>query len=181
MAGGARSEPLFSVSDTSRLRLYVNVPENYAAAIQSGLVAQFTVADHPGQVFSAELVSTANAVNASSGAMLVQLRFDNSANLVRPGAYAQVSLATRTPASGLRIPASALLFRREGMAVAVVDRSGRAQIRPVQIAQDFGSEVSIAAGLGAQDLVIDSPPDDIASGDRVKPATIGGTKPNARS
>ena len=174
VAGDARSEPLFSVSDTSRLRLYVNVPENYAAAIQSGLVAQFTVADHPGQVFSAELVGTAGAVNARSGAMLVQLKFDNSAGLVRPGAYAQVSLATRTPASGLRIPASALLFRREGLAVAVVDPRGQAHIRPVQIAQDFGAEVSISGGLGPQDLVIDSPPDDIATGDRVRPAKSRG-------
>jgi RND family efflux transporter MFP subunit len=170
VAGDARSEPLFSVSDTSRLRLYVNVPENYAAAIQSGLVAQFTVPDHPGQTFSAELVRTADAVNARSGAMLVQLSFDNSAGLVRPGAYAQVSLATRTSASGLRIPASALLFRREGLAVAVVDQGGRAQLRTVQIAQDFGSEVSISGGLAAHDRIIDSPPDDIANGDRVRPA-----------
>jgi RND family efflux transporter MFP subunit len=170
VAGDARSSPLFSVSDTNRLRLYVNVPENYAPTLQPGLVAQFTVADHPGQVFSAELVRMADAVSASSGAMLVQLRFDNSAGLVRPGAYAQVSLPTRTPASGLRIPASALLYRHEGVAVAVVDPGERAHVRPVQIAQDFGSEVSISAGLDARDLVIDSPPDDIASGDRVKPA-----------
>jgi RND family efflux transporter MFP subunit len=181
VAGDARSEPMFSVSDTSQLRIYVNVPENYAPTLQPGLVAHFTVADRPGQVFSAELVRAADAVSARSGAMLVQLRFDNSAGLVRPGAYAQVSLPMRPASASLRIPASALLFRREGMAVAVVDRSGRAQVRPVQIAQDYGSEVSISAGLGAQDLVINSPQDDIASGDRVKPATAGGAKPDARS
>jgi RND family efflux transporter MFP subunit len=173
-AGSARSEPLFSVSDTSRLRLYVNVPENYAAAVQPGLVAHFTVADQPDRSFGAELVSTASAVDARSGAMLVELRFDNSAGLVRPGAYAQVSLATPTPATGVRIPATALLFRREGVAVAVVDRRGRAQVRSVQIAQDFGSEVSISGGLSVQDLVIDNPPDDIASGDPVKPVKARG-------
>ena len=181
VAGDARSAPLFSVADTSRLRIYVNVPENYAPTLQPGLVAHFTVADHPNQVFSAELVRTADAVNARSGAMLVQLRFDNSAGLVRPGAYAQVSLATRTPAAGFVIPASALLFRREGVAVAVVNPSGLAQVRMVQIAQDFGSEVSISAGLSVQDLVIDSPPDDISSGDQVKPAAPRGTKQDAHS
>ncbi len=180
-AGDARSAPLFTVSDTSRLRLYVNVPENYATAVQPGLVAHFTVADHPNQAFSAELVRTADAVNARSGAMLVQLRFDNSAGLVRPGAYAQVSLATRSPTTGLLIPASALLFRRDGLAAAVVDSNGRVQVRTVQIAQDFGAMVSISGGLSAQDLVIDNPADDIASGDRVKVATPGGMKPNGRS
>ncbi len=174
VAGDARSSPLFSVADTSRLRLYVNVPENYATAVQRGLVAHFTVPDQPGRAFGAELVSTASAVDARSGAMLVQLRFDNGAGLVRPGAYAQVSLATPAPLAGVRIPATALLFRREGVAVAVVDRGGRAQVRTVQIAQDFGSEVSISAGLSPQDLVIDNPPDDIASGDRVRPVNARG-------
>ena len=174
VAGDARSAPLFSVADTSRLRLYVNVPENYTTAVQPGLVAHFTVADQPDRAFDAELVSTASAVDARSGAMLVQLRFDNSAGLVRPGAYAQVSLATRPSATGVRVPATALLFRREGVAVAVVDRSGRAQVRTVRIAQDFGSEVSISAGLSPQDLLINNPPDDIASGDRVKPVSARG-------
>jgi RND family efflux transporter MFP subunit len=174
VAGDARATPLFSVADNSRLRLYVSVPQNYAAAIKSGTTAQFTVPDRPGQTFSAEVSRLAGAVNAQSGAMLIQLVFDNKAGLLKPGAYAQVNFAipqataSATTPSTVRIPASALLFRKEGTSVAVVDPNGRVSIRSVQIAKDLGAELVIGSGLTSQDEVVDSPSDAIATGDHVK-------------
>jgi RND family efflux transporter MFP subunit len=177
VAGDARATPLFTVTDNTRLRLYVNVPQNYASAFKTGTTAHFTTADHPNQVFVAKVERSADAVNVQSGAMLVQLVFDNHAGVLKPGAYAQVTLdglagapvATATAAVPMRIPASALLFRKEGTAVAVVDGSGRVTIRPVQIARDFGAELAIGSGLSSSDRVIDSPSDAIATGDKVKP------------
>ncbi|MGC1302799.1 MAG: efflux RND transporter periplasmic adaptor subunit [Caulobacteraceae bacterium] len=184
VAGDARATPLFSVADNSQLRLYVSVPQNYAAVIKPGLTAHFTVPDHPSQSFTAQLVRTAGAVNTQSGAMLIQLVFDNKAGLLKPGAYAQVSLDVTPPPStqtaNVRIPASALLFRKEGTAVAVVGPNGQVTIRPVQIAQDYGAELAIGSGLSASDLVIDSPSDAIANGDRVKAASPHGAA-DARS
>jgi len=183
VAGDARATPLFTVSDNTRMRLYVSVPQNYAAAFQPGVTAHFTVPDHPGQVFTARLERTADAVNIQSGAMLIQLAFDNSAGLLKPGAYAQVTLdnplvtKASTQEAGLRVPASTLLFRREGTAVAVVDPSGHVTIRPVQIVRDYGAELSLG-GIAAGDLVIDSPSDAIATGDKVKPAL---TRPDAHA
>ncbi|WP_174241430.1 efflux RND transporter periplasmic adaptor subunit [Caulobacter sp. S45] len=184
VAGDARATPLFSVADNSRLRLYVSVPQNYAAAIKPGVTAQFTVPDRPGQTFTADVVRLAGAVNAQSGAMLIQLLFDNKDGLLKPGAYAQVNFnipqaKTATAGTTVRIPASALLFRKEGTAVAVVDHNGQVAIRPVQIAQDLGAELAIGAGLSDQDTVIDSPSDAIATGDHVKPAHAAGKAPNA--
>lgn len=184
VAGDARATPLFSVSDTSKLRLYVSVPQSYAAVIKPGMTAHFTVPDHPNQSFTAQLVRTAGAVNTQSGAMLIQLLFDNSAGLLRPGAYAQVSLDVTPPVTtqtaNLRIPSSALLFRKEGTAVAVVGPDGRVTVRPVQIAQDFGAELAIGSGLNASDLVVDNPSDAITTGDKVKAALPHGA-PNAQS
>jgi len=175
VAGDARATPLFSVADNTRLRLYVSVPQNYAAAIKSGTTAQFTVPDRPGQTFTAQVVRLSGEVNAQSGAMLIQLVFDNAAGLLKPGAYAQVNFnipqsatAAATPSSVVRIPASALLFRKEGTAVAVVDANGRVTIRSVQIAKDMGSELAIASGLSSNDRVVDSPSDAISTGDHVK-------------
>ncbi len=175
VAGDARATPLFTVSDNTRMRLYVSVPQSYAAAFKPGVTAHFTVPDHPGQVFDARLVRTADAVNSQSGSMLIQLVFENTAGLLKPGAYAQVTLdnplATRsaTQQASIRVPASALLFRREGTALAVVDPSGHVAIRPVQIVRDYGAELAVGGGIGPGDLVIDSPSDAIATGDKVKP------------
>lgn len=173
VAGDGGARPLFSVADTSKLRLYVSVPQSYAASVKPGLVAHFTVPDHPDQTFTAELVRMAGAVNVQSGAMLIQLVFDNSAGLLRPGAYAQVSLDMPPPkdtpqTANLRVPASTLLFRKEGTSVAVVGQDGVVRVQPIRIAQDFGVELAIGSGLKPTDLIIDSPSDAIETGDKVK-------------
>jgi RND family efflux transporter MFP subunit len=174
VAGDARATPLFSVADNSRLRLYVSVPQNYASSFRPGMTARFTTPDHPDQQYTAVLERTADAVNANSGSMLIQLTFDNRSGVLKPGAYAQVTLPTADPkvaasAGPVRIPSSALLFRREGTAVAVVGDDGRVSIRPVQIARDYGAELAIGSGLSTSDRVIDSPSDAVSDGDRVHP------------
>jgi RND family efflux transporter MFP subunit len=186
-AGDGRATPLFTVADTRKLRLYVSVPQSLAAGIRPGLTARFTVPDQPDQVFEAQLVRSADAVDAQSGAMLVQLVFDNSAGRLKPGAYAQVTLDLQGPAaaaSPLRVPSSALLFRKEGTAVAVVGPDNRVKVRPVRIARDFGASLELAGGLGAAEWVVNSPPDSIADGDvlrPVRPRNVAKGTANART
>src|SRR5262249_31656018 len=134
-AGDARATPLFTVADTSKLRLYVSVPETLAGFIHPGLKATFSAPDQPGQAFEAVLSHSASAVDPQSGAVLIQLEFDNSAQRLKPGAYAQVNLALQhqsDAARPLRVAANTLLFRKEGTAVAVVGANNRVSVRPIR-------------------------------------------------
>lgn len=173
VAGTSTTQPLFTVSDVTRLRIYVSVPQAYVGRLHDGAMAEFTVPDQPGRTFHALLARSSGSVDPDSGAMLVQLVYDNHDGALKPGAYAQVTFDfgnDQSASSGaLRIPVSSLLFRREGAAVALVDAQGRVQIRPVAIAVDLGNELEVT-GLKRQDMVIDNPPDDIRTGDVVKPA-----------
>ena len=170
VAGDTKAPPLFTISDKSRIRIYIRVPQAYAAAISPGMRASFTVPEHPSRSFTAEVQRSADAMDATTGAMLVQLMADNADGALRPGSYAQLSLALPASlvASAVRIPASALIFRREGTTVAVVNAEGVVEIRPVRIDQDLGAELEIGAGLTRTDWVVDSPSDAIRSGDRVR-------------
>jgi len=47
-AGGAQ---LFVVSETSKLRVYVNVPQNYVPSVPPGTKATITVPEHPGKTY----------------------------------------------------------------------------------------------------------------------------------
>lgn len=176
VAGTAASQPLFTVSDVTRLRLYVRVPQAYAARMHDGFAARFTVPDYGTRPFDARLIHSADAVDSQSGTMLVQLVYDNAANLLKPGAYAQVTFRFDGPGPqappAVRIPASSLLFRREGTGVALVDGSDHVRIRPISIVTDFGTELEVT-GLSAQDRVITNPPDDIGDGDPVHPHEAG--------
>jgi RND family efflux transporter MFP subunit len=171
IAAGAPTDPgLFTVSDTHRLRIYVNVPQSYSSELKPGMTATLTVPEYPGQTFQAALVTTSNAVSDQSGTILVELQIDNTAGLLKPGDYVQVRFALPTASGVLRLPASALMFRQTGMAVATVDSNGRVLMKPVTIGQDLGAYVDISSGVSPSDHIINNPPDSIANGDPVRVA-----------
>jgi len=171
IAAGNPSDPgLFTVADVHVLRIYVHAPQAYAAEVKAGQVATLTVPEYPGRGFQATVASTSGAIGAQSGALLVELHADNSAGLLKPGDYAQVRFNLPVAPGGVVLPASALMFRQKGDAVATLGPDNRVQFKYVTIAQDQGATVQIAAGLSPSDRVIDNPPDSIADHDRVRVA-----------
>ena len=174
--GGAPGTELFVVSDVRRLRLYVQVPQNQVAAIRKGSVAKFTVPEKPGKVFNATVQSMAQAIQAGSGSMLVQLSADNSQGELLPGGYAQVSFDMPAHAEHLNIPPSALIFTKTGIQVATVNDENKVIIKPVVVAKDHGVRLELMSGLQSSDRVIENPPDGVMQGDMVQIALIENKK-----
>jgi RND family efflux transporter MFP subunit len=172
-AGNGSGTPLFTVSDKSKLRIYVHVPQSYSAEVMPGMTAAFTVPEYPGRVFTATVQASSNSVDTATGSVLVQLQADNGSGALKPGDYAQVHFDLLGNPSALQVPSSALMFRDSGMAVATVEAGDRVAIKRVAIAHDFGSTVEIAYGLGRQDRVINNPPDSLRSGDHVQVTNAG--------
>ena len=72
---------------------------------------------------------------------------NNPTGELLPGAYASVHLKMAgESARALTIPANTLLFRSEGLRVAVV-RDGKVQLIPIKIGRDFGESLEVLAGL----------------------------------
>ena len=65
------------------------------------------------------------------------------------------------------VPASALIFRREGMRLGLVVDGNKAHLVPVLIGEDDGATVQIVSGLNADDKVIQDPPDSLIEGEKV--------------
>jgi multidrug efflux pump subunit AcrA (membrane-fusion protein) len=76
----------------------------------------------------------------------------------------------------MTIPANSLLFRSEGLQVAVV-RNGRAELVGVKIGRDYGGSVEVVSGLGAQDAVVLDPSDSLVSGVAVRVRPSESPKP----
>ena len=166
--GTPTSTPLFTVSDLTKLRIYVRVPQNYASYIRPGMEVTFTVPQHPGRVFHAKLVASAGAVASSTGTVLVQFGLDNTDNALQPGAYAEVKFPLPAGANGIRVPATALMFRDEGMQVATVDATNHVRLKTVNIARDMGASVDVGGGISPKDRIIDNPADALRDGDEVR-------------
>ncbi|MGZ5829307.1 MAG: efflux RND transporter periplasmic adaptor subunit, partial [Xanthobacteraceae bacterium] len=91
-AGSGGGPALFVVSDTRRLRAYVNVPQNYVPGIKVGTKARIMVPEYPGRSFPAVVEASAQSVEAASGTTRMQLVVDNAAGELMTGAFANVSL-----------------------------------------------------------------------------------------
>ncbi len=169
-AGGGVGPELFVVSDTRKLRVYVGIPQNYAALIKHGTKARISVPERPGKSYAATVEFTSQAVNAASGSMLIQLAVDNANAELLPGGFANVSLDLPGAAGVLSIPPSALIFDKAGLRIATVGEDSKVILKPVTIARDMGKIIELASGIAASDRVIESPPDGIANGDLVRVA-----------
>ncbi|AOR79467.1 efflux RND transporter periplasmic adaptor subunit [Novosphingobium resinovorum] len=174
VSGNAASQPLFTVSDVHRMRIYVRVPQVYSSQIHAGMKASLDLPEFAGRDFEASLTRSANSVDAQSGAMLVELQADNSDGALKPGAFAHVRFAIDGVGGGLRLPGSAIMAAEDGPSVAIVGKDGTVTLRRVTIARDEGKTVLVSVGLKPGDKVIDSPPDSIRTGDRVRVAAPDG-------
>jgi RND family efflux transporter MFP subunit len=167
---GTGAAPLFTVSDLKRLRIYVRVPQNYASYIQPGMTVNFSVPQHPGRSFTATLAASAGAVASASGTILVQFVLDNADGALQPGGYAEVKFPLPAGADGIRVPATALMFRAEGMQVATLDANSRIKLKTITIARDLGAAVDVGSGITAKERIIDNPSDSFQDGDQVRVA-----------
>ncbi|WP_243039889.1 efflux RND transporter periplasmic adaptor subunit [Dyella sedimenti] len=162
--------PLFTVSDTNRMRLYVEVPQGYADAIRPGMTVKLDVPDHPGEQFNGHLIGSSGAVNQASGALLAQFEVGNPKGDLLPGAYAEVHLPLSANSHTMTVPATVLIFRAQGPQVAVLGPGDKAELRDVHIAMDLGDRLLIDQGLKPGDRIIDHPPDSLMQDDRVQVA-----------
>jgi len=173
-AGSGGGPALFVVSDIAKLRGYINVPQNVVPSIRVGTKAQVSVPEYPGRSFAATVEASARSVDAASGTTRMLLVVDNASGALMTGAFATVRLELPAPDTAINVPASALIFNQNGLHVATVGADGRVFLKPVTISRDLGKEVEIGSGLNADDRVIATPPDGIASGDQVRIAGAPG-------
>jgi membrane fusion protein (multidrug efflux system) len=173
-AGGGTGPAMFVISDIKKLRVYVNIPQNYVPAIKIGAKAVISVPEYPTRTFAATVEASSQAVDVNSGTTQMQLALDNSGGELMPGGYANVHMSLARDAVPLHIPASALIFNRNGLWVATVGSDDRVLFKAVTIARDLGRDIELGSGISADDRVITAPPDGLADGDQVRIAGVKG-------
>lgn len=163
----AGSKELFRVARIDPIRIFVNVPQAYVAAVTEGQAAELRVQERPGQVWTAKVTGISNSLDTTSRAMLAILQTPNPGGTLYPGMYAQVRFHLAQSKPALRIAGDALILGKAGPRVAVAE-AGIVHYRGVTLGQDLGSEVEITSGLNAGDLVISNPTDAVTEGAAVE-------------
>jgi RND family efflux transporter MFP subunit len=170
-AGQNAGSELFRLADTHKLRIYVQVPEPYAAAAKPGLEADLSFSEQPGKAYTATVVRTSSALDPAIRTLQVELQLDNAERELFPGAYAEVHFKLVGNARSLRLPAATVLFRAPGLQVATVDSQQHVLLKSIVEGRDFGNTIEVLSGLDADDAVVINPPDSIIDGMSVRVAT----------
>jgi RND family efflux transporter MFP subunit len=158
---------LFHIAQPGKLRVYVNVPEEYSQGIKVGMTADLSLAEFPGRTFQGKLVRTADSINVTTRTLLIEVDVDNPTGTLLTGSYAEVHLKVPEHKSTLILPVNTLLFRSEGLRVGVV-KDGKVVLTAVTPGHDFGDRIEIVSGVTPDDQVIVNPPDSIVSGQAVQ-------------
>ena len=172
---GAAKE-LFHMQAIQTLRVYANLPQIYSQSVKPGMKIDLTFAEHVGKTYQGTLVRTADAIDPASRTLLVEVDVDNRAGELLPGSLAQVHFKTPNLGQTFIVPVAALIFRRDGMSLGLVETGSdgtRAHVVPVIIGQDDGATAQIASGISANDQIIQDPPDSLIDGERVTVVNSG--------
>ncbi|MBZ5605170.1 MAG: efflux RND transporter periplasmic adaptor subunit [Acidobacteriia bacterium] len=172
---GATAQELFHLAATDKLRVFISVPQMYSQAAGPGVTADLTLAEMPSRRFAGKVARTAQSIDATTRTLLTEVDIDNRSGVLLPGSYVQVHIRLPHGATALVLPVTALIFRSEGMQVAVV-RDGKAELIPVTLGRDFGTEVEVTSGITEQDAVINNPPDSLTAGGQVRVEPAGGER-----
>ena len=93
------------------MRIYVPVPETYAAEIKNGMKATLELPEYPDRTFDATIDTTSHAIDQKSRTLLVELLADNKDGVLAPGAFTRVHFQIPPDPNTYTVPASAMLFR----------------------------------------------------------------------
>jgi membrane fusion protein (multidrug efflux system) len=169
ISGGTGTGPaMFVISDVRKLRVYIDVPQSYVPAIKMGAKAIISVPDYPNRTFPATMEASSQSVDVGSGTTRMQLALDNAGGELMPGGYANVKISLLRDSNPLHIPASALIFNKDGTRVATVTADDKILFKPVTIARDLGRDIELASGITVDDRIVTTPPDGLADGDAVR-------------
>jgi RND family efflux transporter MFP subunit len=159
---------LFRLADTSKLRVFIRVPQSMAFNVSTGQTADLFLPEKPGEHFTAVVTRTAGAIDAMSRTLLTELEVDNHEDKLFAGSFAQVRLEALRRSQLLTIPANALVFRQDGMQIAVVDTNNKVELRNFKPGRDLGYRLEVTEGVSANDRIILNPPDSLTAGVTVR-------------
>ncbi|MEW9570335.1 efflux RND transporter periplasmic adaptor subunit [Rhodanobacter sp. Si-c] len=168
---GSTGSNLFVIADTSKLRVFIDVPESYASSVHIGMPATVTLSSYGTQPFAGSVARTADALDPNTRTLRTEIDVDNAGQALVPGVYANVKLALATATHNFIVPANTLLFRSEGLRIALVDAQQHVHLQPITLGRDFGNTIEVTSGLDVQDRIILNPADSLYEGEPVSIAS----------
>ncbi len=168
LISASNGQELFRIDRTDILRVYVYVPQAYAAFVQEGSMAFLDFAEFPAEKIPGKVAHIAGAIDPATRTLATEIQVDNKDSRLFPGSFANVHLSLPLKKAPTVVPVNTLLFRKEGLQVAAVDENGVVHLKKVTIGQDFGATLEVTNGVTKDERIVVNPSDSLQDGAKVE-------------
>jgi RND family efflux transporter MFP subunit len=144
--------PLFELTDISKLKLTISVPERDILKFNLHQTVDINVDIYGDRKFAGK-VSNISVQADKSHNFKVQITLDNARRELMAGMYATAKLSNTTSITGLAIPRKALIGSTKKPQVFVI-RNGKAMLTTFQAGTADGAYIEVINGLDKNDRIV---------------------------
>ncbi len=149
----APNDSLFSLTDFSRVRVQVEIPEPEVPFITNGLPVEVSLEELRGRTFHEAVTRYAYVLDKAAKAMLTEIEIPNPKGELRPGMYASVKVELERKRDALTLPSECLVIEKNRTSVFTI-ADGKAKKVPVKIGFNDGVSAEVLDGLDPDAAVI---------------------------
>lgn len=164
------TQPMYTLSQLDRLRVFVDVPQNFYGQIGIGSPATVVVPELKNRVLSGTVIRTAGSLNNNTRTLLTEVVIPNPGRSIPSGLYAQVKFAPQSKGQQgiVLLPANALKITSEGPMTVVLDSNMNVRFQKLTLGRDYGTTIEVTSGLTGNERVVTNPNDRLKDGMRVR-------------
>jgi RND family efflux transporter MFP subunit len=163
--------PIVRLSQNDLFRLVIPVPESYVRYIRVGDAIRVTVPALD-RTYTGKVARFSVDVKRDTRTMHTEVDIANIDRKLVPGLYAEATLTLDKKNHALAVPLQAVNQNGDKATVAIVDRSGKLEIRNVTLGIQTANEAEVISGLREGELAVVSDRSSLKAGDQVHPTEI---------
>ena len=145
--------PLCTIADISSVWAVGDIYEQDLSAAKSGEDAQVTLNAYPGRHWSGRIGVVSSAVDPATRTLQVRVVLPNSGADAKPGMFGSIRIL-RSSASGILVPAAAVIREGNDSYMFVGKGNGRFDRRSVKIGRSAGGTLEILSGVNVGETIV---------------------------
>jgi membrane fusion protein, heavy metal efflux system len=155
-AANGASDPLFTITDVSRVFFVANVPETSIAAIHAGDPVSVKMLAFPGRTFDAQVKYIAPTVDPNTHRIFVRSEVANPEGTLKPGMFGTMRISTGPASPTISVPEDAVIFEENTARVWITGPDKTLALRYVHAGKTVDGRVQVLAGLQAGQSIVTS-------------------------
>jgi membrane fusion protein, multidrug efflux system len=147
------------------------VPQSYAGQLDAQASVTIHLPSQPDKSIPATFLTTARAFSDNSRTAVTELTVDPADGTLWPGTFVEAVFRLTNDSALLTLPEEALIFRAQGLQVALVDAHSRVHLQNIALGENLGETVQVLSGLTRDARVVNNPPAGLLEGQLVQSVT----------